>query len=330
MDLRQMEYLVALADERQFTRAAALTGVSQSGLSAAIRTLEDELGTTLFRRTSRRVEPTDAGLALLPHARSMLELATAARDAVVQATRALSGTLRVGAEQCLGLVDVSALLERFHRRFPQVEISFAQAGSHDLLTQVRDGELDVALVATTEHLGAVTATELGREPLVLLAPPASALAARAEVAWADLADAAFIDLHPSWAVRTLGDGACAARGVHRRVRFTVGDVHTLLDLVGRGLGAAIVPRHVAAKPQAAGLGVVAMPADAPAWVVSVVTGARERAGSPAPHLLELLRTPAEAGARDQGLRDQGLRDQGLRETANVRRNGSGVPQGRAG
>ena len=77
MDLRQMEYLVALADEQQFTRAAAVCSVSQSGLSAAIRSLEDELGTTLFARTTRRVEPTDAGLALLPFARSMLAQATA-------------------------------------------------------------------------------------------------------------------------------------------------------------------------------------------------------------------------------------------------------------
>ncbi|WP_159809315.1 LysR family transcriptional regulator, partial [Cellulomonas citrea] len=72
MDLRQMEYVVALADEQQFTRAAAICGVSQSGLSAAIRALEDELGTALFARTTRRVEATDAGLALLPHARAVL------------------------------------------------------------------------------------------------------------------------------------------------------------------------------------------------------------------------------------------------------------------
>ncbi|HEX5880472.1 MAG TPA: LysR family transcriptional regulator [Actinomycetota bacterium] len=114
MDFRQMQYLVTLADEQQFTRAAAICGVSQSGLSAAIRALEDELGSTLFHRTTRRVEPNAAGLALLPHARTMLAQAAAARDAVVRASRELSGSLRVGAEQCLasifhgGLVDHGA------------------------------------------------------------------------------------------------------------------------------------------------------------------------------------------------------------------------------
>jgi DNA-binding transcriptional LysR family regulator len=306
MDLRQMQYVVALADERQFTRAAAMSGVSQSGLSAAIRTLEDELGASLFDRSPRRVEPTDAGLALLPFARTMLAQATAARDAVVQATRRLSGTLRVGAEQCLGVVDVSTLLERFHRRFPQVEISFEQAGSHDLLGRMREGELDLAFVATTEHLGALPATELGREPLVLLTPPEHPLAGRAGVTWSDLAGSPFIDFVPSWGVRPITDAACAAHGVHRRVRFSVGDVHALLDLVGRGLGIAVVPRHVAAKPQAARLSVVPMPADTPEWVVSVVTSA---GSSPAPQLLELLEVD-QAGAV---------------ETANVRRNGNGVP-----
>ncbi|PRY17292.1 DNA-binding transcriptional LysR family regulator [Kineococcus rhizosphaerae] len=305
-----MQYVVALADERQFTRAAAVSGVSQSGLSAAIRTLEDELGTALFDRSPRLVRPTDAGLALLPFARSMLTQATAARDAVVQATHRLSGSLRVGAEQCLGFVDVSTLLERFHRRFPQVEVHFEQSGSHDLVARLREGELDLAFVATTEHLGAMSAAELGREPLVLLTPGDHPLAGRGRVDWADLASVPFIDFVPSWGIRPLTDTACASRGVHRRVRFSVGDVHALLDLVRRGLGVAVVPQHVAAKPEAATSAVVAMPVDAPQWVVSVVTSpVGASVASPAPQLLELLE----------------LDQPGTVETANVRRNPKGVP-----
>ncbi len=287
MDLRQMEYLVALADARQFTRAAALSGVSQSGLSAAIRGLEEELGASLFTRTTRRVEPTEAGLALLPHARAMLDAAAAARDAVVQATHQVSGSLRVGAEQCLGVVDVAALLERFHRRHPLVEIHFVQAGSHELLSRVRDGDLDVAFVATTDGLGALSQTVLGSEPLVLVCPPEHRLAQRGRVDWKDLVGEDFVDFDLSWGARPVNDATCAAHGAHRRVRFTVNDVHTLLALVDRGLGIALVPQHVSAKPQAARLAAVALPEDgAPSWVVSVVTG-RDHAAA-APRLLELL------------------------------------------
>jgi DNA-binding transcriptional LysR family regulator len=292
MDLRQMEYLVALADERHFTRAAELTGISQSGLSAAIRGLEDELGTDLFIRTTRRVEPTEAGFALLPYARAMLEQAAGARDAVVKASRDLAGSLRIGAEQCLGLVDIAALLDRFHRRHPRVETHFVQSGSHDLLGLLRAGELDVAFVATDRHLSGLPRLEIGREPLLALLPPDHPLASRGSVRWEALADEPFIDFGPAWGVRTLNDDAFASRGVHRRVRCSVNDVHTLLDLVCRGLGIAVVPRHVAAKPQANRLRALPIAAeDAPEWTVSAVSAARDRADSPAAHLLELVGEP---------------------------------------
>ncbi|ATG55916.1 LysR family transcriptional regulator [Brachybacterium ginsengisoli] len=300
MDLRQMEYVVALAEEQQFTRAAAVCHVSQSGLSAAIRSLEDELGTALFSRTTRRVDTTDAGLALLPFARATLAQAAAGRDAVVRATHSLSGRLHVGAEQCLGAVDVPPLLERFHRRFPLVDIHFTQAGSHDLVSQIRAGELDIAFVATTEHLATVHSTELGRRPVVLLVPPEHPLAAGASVEWAALHDEEFIDFRESWGVRSLNDTACAEHGIARRVRCTVDDIHTLLDLIHRGLGIALVPEHVAEKPQAAGLVTLRLPrGSAPWWVVSAVTGTH--ADAAAASLVDLLEPPSHGPQPDPAL-----------------------------
>ena len=288
MDFRQMPYLVSLADEEQFTRAAAVCGVSQSGLSAAVRALEDELGTTLFDRTTRRVEPTAAGRALLPHARTMLAQAAAARDAVVRATRELSGSLRVGAEQCLGIVDVVSLLDRVHRRYPLVDLDFTQAGSHELVSRVRDGRVDLAFIATEDHLGAVTRIELGRRPMILLVAPDHPLARVKSPGWAELGHLDFVDFQESWSIRSLNDQTCSAHGVTRHVRCTVNDVHTLLDLVHRGLGAAIVPQHLAAKPQAAGLVALPMPGTTPDWVVSAIAGAPSTAA--ASLVMELLDT----------------------------------------
>lgn len=289
MDLRQMEYVVALAEERHFTRAAEVAGISQSGLSAAIRGLEEELGTPLFHRTTRRVEPTEAGLALLPHARTMLEQAASARDAIVKVSQSVTGSLRIGAEQCLGIVDVASLLERFHRRHPRVATEFIQAGSHDLVEAVRSGALDVAFIATSRHLGALPQLVLGQEPLVVLMPPEHPLASSSALRWDMLRDQDFVDFSPSWGVRTLNDEALQAHGIHRRVRCSVNDVHTLLDLVRRGLGIAIVPGHVAAKRQAASLVSTPLPGSTtPEWTVSVITTMKDRTGSPATHLLELL------------------------------------------
>ncbi len=295
MELRQLEYLVALAEERHFTRAADLARISQSGLSAAIRNLEDELGTKLFQRTTRKVEPTEACHALLPYARSMLSQAAAARDAVVRSSNQLSGQLRVGAEQCLGMVDVAAVLERFHDRHPQVEIAFTQAGSEELLGGVREQLLDVVFVAGADHVGALSRAELGRDTFVVLLPPWHELGARPWLDRSDLASEPFVDFHPSWAVRRLNDTAFAAVGVTRRVHLTVNDVHTLLDLVGRGMGIAVVPRHVGAKPQAAGLAVVPLRPDAaPEWIVSLVAAGWDRADSPAPHFIDLVAEPGAA------------------------------------
>jgi len=288
MELRQMEYLVTLADERHFTRAAQLIGVSQSGLSAGIRGLEQELGTSLFTRTTRRVEPTDAALALLPHARAMLDQERAARDAVVHATHQVSGTLRIGTEQCLGVIDATALIERFHRRHPQVEIQFRQAGSHELIDSLRADALDVAFVAAAAHLGTLPHEAIGEEDLVLICPADHPLADVAVASWEALAVEAHVDFDPTWGVRPLTDAAFEARGLSRRVRFQVSDVHTLLDFVNRGLGVAIVPRHVSNKPQASRLVTVALPHDAPRWEVSVVQSRRASANSAAPHLLELV------------------------------------------
>ena len=108
--------------------------------------------------------------------------------------------------------------------------------------------------------------------MVLLAAPGHPLGRVASLSWTDLGDVDFVDFDPSWAIRSLNDSMCLDHGVNRHVRCTVNDVHTLLDLVHRGLGAAIVPQHVGAKPQAAGLIALAMPATAPDWVVSAVTG----------------------------------------------------------
>lgn len=299
-----MEYFVALAEQQQFTRAAEVTRVSQSGLSAAIRTLEDELQTPLFTRTTRRVELTGAGRALLPHAKALLAQAVAGRDAVVAARGEVTGELRVGGEQCLGVIDLPDLLTRFRRRYPKVTITFEQSGSGTLLSMLRSGDLDIAFVAMAEQTaaasgrtasGAPAVTELAVEQLVFLCPPDAPLARRPRIGWQDLENETFVDFHPTWGVRAINDQAFRDRDLDRRVDLVVGDVHTLLDFVQRGLGVAIVPRPIANKPQAQGLVVRTIDDPAsPRWSVGIATPPGDRAGTLAARLLELVtvRDPA--------------------------------------
>lgn len=145
MELRQLEYFVAVAEERHFTRAAQRMVVSQSGLSASVRALERELGAALFTRTTRSVELTGAGRALLAEATRTLAAARAAGDAVAAVQGLLRGSLSVGTEQCVN-VDVGALLARFRAEHGNVEIRLRQAGSAVMAQDVADGRLDLAFI----------------------------------------------------------------------------------------------------------------------------------------------------------------------------------------
>src|SRR5688572_24233985 len=146
--------------------------VAQSGLSASIRALEKELDAELFHRNTRRVELTDAGQALLEESRRTLSSVLAARDAVAAVQGLLRGRLRVGTEQCLGVVDVPTELARFHAAHPGVELLVQQAGSARLIDDVRSGRLDVAFVAGSNSVPQdVRFLCLASEPMTLICRP---------------------------------------------------------------------------------------------------------------------------------------------------------------
>src|SRR5690606_25403364 len=122
LELRQLEHFVAVADERHFTRAAAKVHLAQSSLSGSIAALERELGTELLVRSSRKVELTEAGRALLPAAHRSLEAARDGQDAVAAVRGVLRGRLRVGTIQALGGIPLTRWLADFHERHPEVHL----------------------------------------------------------------------------------------------------------------------------------------------------------------------------------------------------------------
>src|ERR1700761_4025634 len=145
MDLRQLEYFVAVADEQHFTRAAARLHVVQSGLSASIRALEDQLGATLFHRTTRSVTLTPIGQAFLQEARRVLAAAAEAKRVVADMQELRRGRLSIGSIHGLEpLVDLAELLGRFHTAYPAVEIRLVSGGTGPLIEGVRTGDLDLA------------------------------------------------------------------------------------------------------------------------------------------------------------------------------------------
>jgi DNA-binding transcriptional LysR family regulator len=248
VELRQLEHFIAVASEQHFTRAAEAMQISQSGLSASVRALEHELGTPLFTRSTRRVVLTRAGQALLEEARRTVASAAAARSAVEAVRGVIGGTLSVGTEQCLGVVDLGAELARFRSEHPGVEIRLGFDGSTDLVERVAGGQMDLALVAECGPVPAgVQTVRLSTESFIILCNPAHRLADLKSVTVDEIASEPQVGFLPGWGARAIAERAFTAAGLPTRVTMEVNDVHTLLDLVGHGLGIAVVPEHFKLK-----------------------------------------------------------------------------------
>ena len=288
MELRQLEHFVAAAEERHFTRAAGRLHIVQSGLSASIRSLERELGAPLFVRSTRRVELTQAGLALLPEARRTLAAVAAAGDAVAAVQGLLRGTLAVGTMQILPpAVDLVAVLGRFHAEHPGVELRLRQAGTGTLLEEVAAGALDLALVAPVGRTPrGLVVRRLASDPLLVACAPAHPLASRGQLDLADLAGEPFVDFQPDWGLRMLVDQQLAAAGLDRHTALEVNDLPTLLELVAHGLGVALVPEVVTGHP--AEVRYLPLRPPAPTFGVTVATVGDPPASQAARVLLAML------------------------------------------
>ncbi len=244
MELRQLEHFVAVAEERSFTRASRQVHLGQSALSVSVRSLERDLGTRLFDRTTHAVQLTDAGRALLPEARRTLDAASAARTAVAKAEDGMRGTLRLGLMQSLSIVDVAGLLARYHRERPDVEIRPrpARGGSQSLADDVRSGALDAAFVSVggLRDQG-LYSSALASEPLLLICPADHPTVPQDSVTLELIEHEPFIDFPEGWGIRTVADQLFASVGLERAITVEVPDVSTVVALVGAGLGITLMP-----------------------------------------------------------------------------------------
>ncbi|GGM61660.1 LysR family transcriptional regulator [Thermopolyspora flexuosa] len=245
MELRQLEYFLAVAEEASFTRAAERVRVAQPGVSAQIRRLERELGAELLDRSGRTVRLTEAGEAVLPYARAALAAVAGARLAVEELTGLLRGRVAVGTVTAHG-VDLPGLLAAFHRDHPGVEITLTTATTDRLLDDLRGGRLDAAIVSIGEDTPpGVEIHVVEEQPIVAAVAPGHELAGREVVPLAELRGHALICLPPGTGVRARLDEACAACGFAPRIAFEAADPGMLARLAAHGLGVAVLPRVVA-------------------------------------------------------------------------------------
>ncbi len=245
MELRQLEYFVAVAEEANFTRAAERIHVAQPAVSAQIQRLERELGHPLLDRSRRTVRLTGAGEAALPFARAALAAVADIHVAVEELTHLVRGTVTIGTVTSHS-VDIAALLADYHADHPNVEITLSTDSSDALIDSVRAGRLDAAIVSVgpddrPEGLDVEVVTD---EAIQAAVSRTDELASRKTVRLSDLADRRLIALPVGAGIRHQFDAACAKAGVNPRIAFEASTPVALADLAERGLGVAIVPASV--------------------------------------------------------------------------------------
>jgi DNA-binding transcriptional LysR family regulator len=246
MELHQLEYFVAVAEEASFTKAAARLHVAQPGVSAQIRRLERELGQALFDRSARGVRLTEVGAAVLPYARAALGAVAGARLAVDELTGLVRGRVALGMVVACSSLDLPDLLAGFHQQHPAVEITLAEANSDRLLAALQAGQLDLALVGLAAAPPPGIQTQVvADEALLAAVGHGDALAAHATLSLGAILERPIISLPRGTGVRTCLDAACAAAGFQPRIAFEASDLNMVAQLAARGLGVAVLPESVA-------------------------------------------------------------------------------------
>lgn len=241
---QQLRYVVAVADERHFTRAATRLHVAQPSLSAQVRALERELGAPLFERGRGTIALTAAGEAFLPWARQALADMEAGRAEIRELLGLRGGRLALGATPSLTTSLLPTLLAEYRRRYPQVGLVLREAGSGDLAGRLADGALDLALVilpVPVAQAATVSTVALAEEELVLAVPADHPLGGRRTLRIESLRGVPLVLFRAGYHLREATFTACRAAGFEPTLAVEGGEMDGVLALAAAGLGAAIVP-----------------------------------------------------------------------------------------
>lgn len=241
MNLRDFQYLVALADHKHFGRAADACFVSQPTLSTQVRKLEEELGVTLVERNPRKLLLTEVGQQIVARARDVLHEVEQIRRIARHDQDPEAGSLRLGIFPTLGPYLLPHVLATIRARFPRLELLLVEEKSPELLQRLREGKLDAALLALPVHDDTLHAEFLFEEPFLLAAPDAHRLAGRRALKLADLEDEHLLLLEDGHCLRDQALEVCRMSGAGERQGFRATSLETLRQMVAANVGVTLLP-----------------------------------------------------------------------------------------
>lgn len=245
MEIHQLRYFVAVAEEGSFSHAAEREHVSQPSLSQQIQKLEAELNQQLFDRLPRSVVLTEAGRSLLPYARQILTALADAGLSVAAIEQEVAGRLSVGAIPSIAVYVLPRLIGNFQRSYPKVTFELFEDITDKLAQRLEDGTLDIVLATSSDNAPTLTHYSLGKEPLLMLLPQKHRLARRKTIKWSDLASEKFLLLHEIHSLSIQVRQLLAANNLKPEVVLQGAQLVTIARMVAAGLGVTVIPQMMA-------------------------------------------------------------------------------------
>ncbi len=300
--LRQLRFLVALADRCHFGQAAEACFVSQSTLSAAIQELEEALGVTLFDRTRRSVALTGIGAEIAERARAILKDAEDLVDVALSAQDPLSGPLRLGVIPTIGPFLLPLILPLLRQAAPGLKVYLREEQTAPLLARLDAGQLDAAILALPVPLDDAESEDIALDPFYVVCPKSHRLASLTTVRPDDMATEDLLLLEDGHCMREHALTSCQLEGARRNVALQGTSLHTLVQMAASGLGVTVVPGMAVASGLTAGLDLHVAPlaGDRPWRRIALVWRRTSGRKETFHRLAELLHTAAGAPARSAG------------------------------
>ncbi|QUJ67240.1 DNA-binding transcriptional regulator OxyR [Photobacterium sp. GJ3] len=242
MNIRDLEYLVALSEHRHFRKAAEACFVSQPTLSGQIRKLETELGVSLLERTSRKVLFTDVGLNLVNQAKKVLHEVKVLSEMASQQGESMSGPLHIGFIPTVGPYLLPLIIPAMKAAFPQLELFLHEAQTQVLVQQLDEGKLDCIILAAVKESEHFKELSLYHEPMVLAVPEGHPWSGRSELPMNELNGQTLLMLGDGHCLRDQAMGFCFAAGAKEDGSFKATSLETLRNMVAAGSGITLLPK----------------------------------------------------------------------------------------
>jgi LysR family hydrogen peroxide-inducible transcriptional activator len=242
MELHQLRYFVAVADEGSFSRAAAKVRVAQPSLSQQIRKLEAEVGQPLFDRLPRSVVLTEAGRCFIDYARQILASIGDARRCVDELKDEVAGKLAVGAIPTIAPYVLPDLVVTFQKHYPDVTLEIVEDVTDGITRRIEAGELDVAVASTSHQTPSLRRESLGTEPLLALVPEKHPLAKKGLIEFDDLKSQRFLLLHEMHCLSQQVNHLLESRRLRPEIALAGSQLSTIANMVAASIGVSIVPQ----------------------------------------------------------------------------------------